>query len=161
MAIENYSRSVAERFHKKYERVPFSGCWLWTGSTVRDGYGTLMLRCAPNQKACQAHRASWLIHRGEIPVGLKVLHRCDVPACVNPEHLFLGSQRDNMLDMNAKGRRGKLPRRKLTESAVAEIRDTYVRSYGSLLAAAQKYGVSTMTIMRVLNDGRARPVKQK
>lgn len=78
---------------------PMSGCWLWIGVDDGDtGYG----RFGPRQH--QAHRVSWLLYRGPIPAGLFVLHRCDVPRCVNPTHLFLGTQTDNVRDCIAKGR---------------------------------------------------------
>jgi hypothetical protein len=79
---------------------PNSGCWLWTGSPVGIGYG----RIRANGRHWLAHRASWRVHRGRIPRGRCVLHRCDTPACVNPDHLFLGSLKDNAQDALRKGR---------------------------------------------------------
>lgn len=76
------------------------GCWLWLGRKCPDGYGKLVHR----RKVWGTHRISWLLHNGPIPDGMQVLHRCDVPACVNPAHLFLGTQIDNIRDMIAKGR---------------------------------------------------------
>jgi hypothetical protein len=78
-------------------------CWLWTSHCDKDGYGRLWR----NGYKQQAHRVSWRIAHGYMPDEL-VLHKCDVPACVNPEHLFLGTQKDNMHDAVAKGRKGKL-----------------------------------------------------
>lgn len=75
-------------------------CWIWEGSRTRRGYGQFGL----NGKCVSAHRFAWIINYGAIPNGLGVLHRCDVPPCVNPEHLFVGTQADNMRDMRAKGR---------------------------------------------------------
>jgi hypothetical protein len=87
--------TLAERFAPRFGFAP-SGCWPWTGKIATNGYGYLdnML----------AHRASWLIHHGPIPEGLQVLHHCDNPRCVNPDHLWLGTQADNVADMMAKGR---------------------------------------------------------
>ena len=79
------------------DRITFGdGCWLWKGKPGSGGYGSW--------KHGQAHRASWEFYRGPIPAGLQVCHRCDVPLCVNPDHLFIGTQSDNIQDMYAKGR---------------------------------------------------------
>lgn len=86
-------------FEKRYTVDKQSGCWLWVGSTVTDGYGVWN---AHGQRT--AHRASYVLHKGVIPDELHVLHRCDQPNCVNPEHLFLGTHQDNMADLRAKGR---------------------------------------------------------
>lgn len=89
---------------------PNSGCWLWLGSVDRQGYGRMSINNAERREtglpASQlAHRMSWLCHRGPIvPASLLVLHRCDNPACVNPDHLWLGTHIDNAHDCIAKGR---------------------------------------------------------
>lgn len=80
--------------------VPFSGCWLWLLSLDRDGYG----RCSLGPKFVNAHRLSWTAFRGPIPFGMHVLHTCDIPSCINPDHLWLGTHLDNMRDRSAKGR---------------------------------------------------------
>lgn len=86
--------------------VTESGCWIWTGAIQGKGYGYTRFEF----RAYKAHRLSWLAHRGAIPAGQLVLHRCDVRSCVNPDHLFLGTHADNMRDMRAKGRTYKGPR---------------------------------------------------
>lgn len=89
-----------ERFWSKTTPEPNSGCWLWTASLGSTGYGQISI----DGRHRKAHRVSWELHNGEIPDGMCVLHRCDVPSCVNPEHLWLGDQPANLKDMWAKGR---------------------------------------------------------
>lgn len=76
-------------------------CWLWTGAKHQHGYGVLRPKDGP---MIRVHRLMWEREHGPIPKGMLVLHRCDTPSCVNPDHLFLGDQRENMRDMWAKGR---------------------------------------------------------
>jgi hypothetical protein len=92
---------VKDRFEAKYIPIPEAGCWIWTGAAGRYGAVTI------NRKHIDAHRLSWLLYRGPIPDGLRVLHRCDVCLCVNPSHLFLGTAKDNSQDMVMKGRHRK------------------------------------------------------
>jgi hypothetical protein len=89
-----------QRFWAKVEKT--DGCWLWTAAKDRLGYGYFKW----DGKQGKAYRYSWTLHNGPIPTGMCVLHRCDTPSCVNPAHLFLGTQADNVRDMDAKGRRG-------------------------------------------------------
>lgn len=87
-------RTFLDRFESKFIPEPMSGCWLWDASQNRDGYGNFRFR----DKILNAHRVAWYIYRGAIPRGVQVLHKCDIRSCVNPQHLYLGSQRDNVLD---------------------------------------------------------------
>lgn len=113
-------RSVIEKFWDYVEKLPQPECWRWRGHHDEHGYP----RIAPSRSKrrlnnpygnrrspLKASRVSWEIHNTRIPLGLHVLHRCDNPGCVNPEHLFLGTHQDNMRDMFAKGRYRKLIRR--------------------------------------------------
>jgi hypothetical protein len=127
------------------------GCWQWTASAFRGGYGHTIL----DRQEMAAHRAVWILLVGPIPEGLFVCHRCDNPGCVNPDHLFLGTHHDNMADRGAKRRqvRGEQhPRAKLTESAVAEMREAYARGGISQASLARRYGVAHSLIHRVLHN---------
>ena len=110
-------RPLAARFHEKYERIPFSGCWLWTAGTNERGYGIIGVTA---YRVDKAHRVSWRLHHGEIPIGANVLHKCDVPGCVNPAHLFLGTLSDNMQDCVTK-KRNFIPDNKGINAAWAKL----------------------------------------
>lgn len=86
------------------EPEPNSGCFLWTRATNQSGYGQIGFRRSGKHIKILAHRLAWILAFGEIPQDLLVLHRCDVPSCINPQHLFLGTQSDNMQDAARKGR---------------------------------------------------------
>jgi len=99
--------SLADRFWQKVEKS--DGCWTWRGALQTNGYGKIYVCRKPGTTtkttiSMPAHRASWVIHFGDIPTGMSVLHRCDNPLCVRPDHLFLGDHTDNMRDCAAKGR---------------------------------------------------------
>lgn len=106
-----------------------SGCWLWSASTTRTEYGRCHVKVGSSWHSRLAHRQAWTLAKGE-PGPMHVLHRCDVRACVNPDHLFLGTHRDNMDDREAKGRNKPHPAPQgsahhsaiLTEARVAEAR---------------------------------------
>lgn len=104
-------RPIATRFWSHVDRTTTpDGCWLWTASTTREGYGQIG-STGKNKKRLLAHRLSWELHNGPIPDGLFILHNCpgaDNPACVNPAHLRPGTAQQNMDDMVAKGPSGRV-----------------------------------------------------
>lgn len=139
------------RFESMIERIPESGCWIWLGGARKggDSYGRWCCRSVSREER-YAHRFAYILYRGPIPSGLDVCHRCDVPTCVNPSHLFLGTPAHNTADMVTKGRARGNPdsrgerngRAKLTAEQVAEIRASTLP--GTVLGP--RYGVSSTMI---------------
>lgn len=84
-----------------YTPIPDAGCWIWLGKWNSDGYGEIT---SNGRYFGTAHAYFYRAYIGEIPRGATICHRCDTPSCVNPSHLFVGTQADNMRDMAAKGR---------------------------------------------------------
>lgn len=121
-------------------------CWLWTGATDKDGYGTVKLR---GRRVEKAHRLAYRLAHGDIELGKMVCHRCDNPRCCNPDHLFLGTAKDNKADCVAKGRHvkgeGLYWKAKLTEHDVRAIRGDHRNSY----QIADQYGVSAVLIQQI------------
>jgi len=125
-------------FKKNLEKDVFvnsEGCWLLLNSIEGNGYAMRSFK----GKHIKAHRASYLVYIGEIPDGIYVLHKCDVRNCVNPEHLFLGTQLDNMQDMWGKGR-GPV-NTVLTEELVRKLRKEY-KPGDSWMELQKKYGIN-------------------
>lgn len=124
-------------------------CWIWTGSRVPDGYGQLTW----DGKQRPAHVVSWFLAHGLWPGSLHTLHRCDLPSCVNPSHLFLGTNADNAADRDRKGRQARGESNghaKLTADQVRAIRAA--RLLGSTLAElAARHGVSLVAVHDVLS----------
>lgn len=139
---------IADRMEAAIMKDPNSGCWLWTKAlSVTGGYGQIGI----NGKILPAHRVSYECFVGPIPAGMKACHKCDTPACVNPDHLFLGTQADNMRDMDSKGRRVSLKgedagRAKLTAVQIEDIRSSSLTQ----VELAKKYGVNQTHISRII-----------
>lgn len=159
---------LLKRFLGSTELDPITLCWLWTAHRSLDGYGSMHA----GRKQWRAHRLAWVLFRGPIPDGHFVCHRCDVPLCVNPDHLFLGSPADNSADMVAKGRAATGERNamalyehareatrgershwaKLSTADVTEIRR--LRGEGMIYKAiAERYGVTLQAIHYVCKRG--------
>lgn len=141
-----------------FDRVypePMSGCWLWIGRTNHDGYGSLHKE--DNEFGTYtAHRYSFLIHKGEIPYGLSVLHSCDVRCCVNPGHLSLGTQTENIADMDRKKRRNNAKGElqgfsKITEKQAIEIKTLYSTGNYRQKDIAEMFGVNRSVVSCIAN----------
>jgi len=137
--IKNFWRAVTKT----------ENCWLWR--KTKHGYGSLSVKGKP----MRAHRFSWMIHNGPIESDLCVLHKCDNPRCVNPDHLFLGTRHENNKDRDMK-HRTKVPvganngNAKLTESDVRTIRNK-LDDGNSLASIGKEYGVTWQTIQAIKN----------
>jgi hypothetical protein len=139
-----------DRFWAKVDRA--GDCWIWTAGRTADGYGMFKF----GGKVQKAHRVSWIFAHGEIPDGSLVLHRCDVPGCVQPAHLFLGTDKTNAVDRDTKGRgaRGERhARAKLTAAIVDQIRQRVAAGEMQKTIAAELH-VATSTIARIVTGER-------
>jgi len=155
--------SVNERFFKRFERDQETQCWNWLGSLNAKGYGTISGQLVGGEKISQmlAHRASWVIHNGPIPTsdlahGMVVMHKCDNPRCVNPAHLVLGTQADNVRDMDVKKRHvvGEWQKRKGVEHFRSAFKnqadiDLICATEGRTRELAEQFGVAASTIKRI------------
>lgn len=158
--MPNNRNKVADRFWSKVEVANAADCWVWTAALRNKRYGCF--RVVSNKSMQQAHRVAWTLVVGPIPTGLCILHRCDNPRCVNPDHLFLGTQRDNIRDMDQKDRRN-VERRiwgekhhsaKLTDRQVIQIRNLSKQSGFNQHHAARQFGVSQSVISMIVNHKR-------
>lgn len=155
-------RPIADRFWEKVNKTEV--CWLWTAHVNNHGYGEIHLKSG-NSTVEYAHRISWMIHFGEIPSGMEVLHSCDNPPCIRPDHLFLGDQKRNLNDAISKGRmpilvngsgaKGELHgMAKLTEEQVIDIRNRYISGVNQSNPSnrrelAEEFGISPNHVWQV------------
>lgn len=151
------ARPVADRFFEKINKVE-SGCWEWSGAIGSHGYGNFAIGSERSSRKTEyAHRAAWLIIHGPIPDGMVVCHRCDNKRCVNPEHLFIGTQHENVRDCIIKGRANyrsgpnpkiqgvRHPNARLSEEQVKAIFSD-MRPYSKI---ASDLGVSVSTVHNI------------
>lgn len=141
-------KSLAEKVTPNYKLNSENGCWEWLGAVHEFGHG----RVWHKGKDIGAHRASWMVHIGAIPTGMCVLHKCDNPPCINPQHLFLGTRGDNNTDRCRKGRNGNC---KLTEEDIKEIRSMN----GTYQEISDHFDMSIGQIWRIKNGESWRHVK--
>ena len=149
-----FNKTPTQRFWEKVKRGKRNECWIWIGSKIPQGYGNGWW----NGYQELAHRISWIIANGNIPRELDVLHRCDNPPCVNPRHLFLGTAKDNALDMVEKGRfrsgnlRGvQIGNSKLKDADILEIRRFYKTKEYTYTSLGRRYGVSYQQIANIIS----------
>ena len=139
----NKTRPLLDRFQEKYVCNLETGCWEWTASLQASGYGQI---AAPGGGMLRSHRVSYELFVGPILNGLHVLHECDNPKCVNPEHLFLGTPKDNMKDKVAKGRHrfGESdPKSVLKEKEVLAVKEMFRRFPCTRKRTELAWGVGT------------------
>jgi hypothetical protein len=139
---------IKERLEKYSIPEPNSGCYLWVGRYSRDGYGQVYYKGTQ----ARAHRVAYLEHKEDIPEGTQVCHACDVPICINPSHLFLGTHKVNHEDCTRKGRRpygDRAGSRKLSSRDIPKIKKLWNKGFYQQ-EIADMYGVHQTAISRIL-----------
>lgn len=149
-------RTVIDRFWDKVKKAGADDCWIWTAARAGPAYGVFGV----SGRMVYAHRLSWELSNGPIPEAMSVLHRCDVPLCVNPSHLFIGTQADNLHDMYAKSR-GAIGERhggaKLSAQEVAAMRKLRIEEKIIYEILGEMFGVSKSQAHRICSGSRWRP----
>ena len=143
------SVKVIERLRRKTKYDQVTGCWVFTGATKEFGHGVIGAG-RRGEGVVRVHRVSWEHHNGPIPDGLSVLHQCDNPPCWNPDHLFLGTQLDNMRDMSRKGRFSR-PAAKLTLRQVVRLREMKASGSWTNAELSKKFGVGKRQVQKIAN----------
>jgi len=143
-----------KRFWDKVDKAGPDDCWLWNAAVFEDGYGAFRM----GEKQLRAHRVSYEMEHGPIPLGKLICHVCDEPRCVNPAHLFAGTPLENVQDMRSKNRQNylsgeNLPHAKLTEEKVIEMRKLGANNT-PLRVLSKKFGVSRSSVCLILNRRR-------
>jgi len=128
--------------------VPFSGCLIWMNATDTGGYGRV---CIGHQRIDGAHRVAWQLTYGEIPPGQYVLHHCDVKPCINPLHLYLGDQKQNLRDAIERGQYGNA---KITATIASLIRDEYSHGDISQAQIGNRYGLKQAAVSKIVTGRR-------
>lgn len=145
----NKAKPISDRLRAKVAKTDSPDeCWEWIGATQNNGYGVLK-EGAPSRKMITAHRAMWILENGPIPVGAVVLHSCDNRKCVNPAHLTLGTQSDNIKDAIAKGRFNQSRKAALTTQQANEVRFLLASKAKTQNEIAQEFGVTRTVISNI------------
>lgn len=151
------TKSLESRFFEKVSKSPTTGCWEWTGGKCY-GYGIIHVNDGyKRNRSKRAHRVSYEIHVGPIAGDMDVCHKCDNPSCVNPDHLFLGTTKDNADDRDRKKRHWvpngeSSPHSKITEDTVKKIRAEFIPSWGGYSRLARKYGLAPEHVRKIINN---------
>lgn len=142
-------KNIYSRFLEKVKVEKFNSdcCWFWIGASKGNGYGSFVYK----GKAEQAHRAAYKLFVGKIPDGKEICHTCDNRMCVNPDHLFPGTRKDNMQDMMLKGRGGGGNRKHLKEIQVQEIRQRLIAGHSPRIIS-ESMNVHYSTVISIKNN---------
>lgn len=156
MITEGRRLDIIKRFWSKVDKT--GDCWIWTASKNYGGYGYFGISIGGKPKVYKAHRIAYILgNKKLVPKGTLVCHTCDNPSCVNPDHLFIGTDRDNTNDKMKKNRQSRMlsarnPSSKLTEPQVAEIRRLYASGGTTYQELGSKFSVTKQTIFAIIKN---------